>query len=89
MDRAQSRIPSDACKARRRGWAIRALFAAPVCSAIASRAVTVLEQLEEITREGHMLSPDTIEELGRKEAEKARWSTIALWIIAICLNRDF
>jgi ubiquinone biosynthesis protein len=51
--------------------------------AIASRAVTVLEQLEEITREGHMLSPDTIEELGRKEAEKARWSTIALWIIAL------
>jgi ubiquinone biosynthesis protein len=51
--------------------------------AIASRAVTVLEQLEDITRDGHMLSPDTIEELGRKEAEKARWSTIALWIIAL------
>jgi ubiquinone biosynthesis protein len=50
---------------------------------IASRAVTVLEQLEDITRDGHMLSPDTIEELGRKEAEKARWSTIALWIIAL------
>ena len=50
---------------------------------IASRAVTVLEQLEDITRDGHALSPDTIEELGRKEAEKARWSTIALWIIAL------
>ena len=46
---------------------------------IASRAVTVLEQLEDMTREGHMLSPDTIEPLGRKEAKKARWSTIALW----------
>jgi hypothetical protein len=30
-----------------------------------------------------MLSPDTIEELGRKEAEKARLSTVALWIIAL------
>jgi ubiquinone biosynthesis protein len=50
---------------------------------IASRAVTVLEQLEDMTREGHMLSPDTIEALGRKEAQKARLSTIALWIIAL------
>ena len=49
---------------------------------IANRAVTVLEQMEEMTREGHLLSPDTIEELGRKEAKKARLSTIALWIIA-------
>ena len=49
---------------------------------IANRAVTVLEQLEDMTREGHMLSPDTIEALGRKEAKKARLSTIALWVIA-------
>jgi ubiquinone biosynthesis protein len=50
--------------------------------AIASRAVTVLEQLEGMTREGHMLSPETIEALGRKEAKKARVSTIALCVIA-------
>jgi ubiquinone biosynthesis protein len=37
-----------------------------------------------MTREGHELSPDTIEELGRKEAKKARVSTIALCIIAAC-----
>ena len=61
---------------------------------IANRAVTVLEQIEEMTREGHELSPDTIEELGRKEAKKARVSTIALCVIAaasvgilICLMR--
>ena len=30
-----------------------------------------------------MLSPETIEALGRKEAKKARLSTIALWVIAI------
>jgi ubiquinone biosynthesis protein len=50
---------------------------------IANRAVTVLEQLEDITREGHMLSPETIEALGRKEAEKGRLDTIALWLIAL------
>ena len=50
---------------------------------IANRAVTVLEQLEGMTREGHMLSPDTIEAIGRKEAKKARWSTIALVVIAV------
>ncbi len=49
---------------------------------IASRAVTVLGQLEDMTREGHMLSQETIEAIGRKEAKKARVSTIALCIIA-------
>ena len=49
---------------------------------IASRAVTVLGQLEDMTREGHMLSPETIEAIGRKETKKARVSTIALCIIA-------
>jgi ubiquinone biosynthesis protein len=50
---------------------------------IANRAVTVLEQMEDMTREGHLLSPDTIEALGRNEAKKARWSTIALVVIAM------
>jgi ubiquinone biosynthesis protein len=50
---------------------------------IASRTVTVLEQLEDMTRDGHLLSPDTIEALGRKEAKKARVSTIALCVIAV------
>jgi ubiquinone biosynthesis protein len=43
----------------------------------------VLEQLEDMTRDGHMLSPDTIEAIGRKEAKKARVSTIALCVIAV------
>ncbi|MCP3474424.1 2-polyprenylphenol 6-hydroxylase [Bradyrhizobium sp. CCGUVB1N3] len=53
--------------------------------AIASRAVTVLEQLETMTREGHMLSSDTIEEMARAEGRKARWQTIGLWVIALAL----
>jgi ubiquinone biosynthesis protein len=35
-----------------------------------------------MTREGHMLSPETIEAMGRAEGRKARWQTVALWIIA-------
>jgi len=50
---------------------------------IASRAVTVLEQLETMTREGLVLSPDTIAAMGRSEGRKSRWRTIALWIIAV------
>jgi ubiquinone biosynthesis protein len=52
---------------------------------IANRTITVLEQMEDMTREGHFLSPDTIEALGRKEAKKARVSTIALCVIAAAL----
>jgi ubiquinone biosynthesis protein len=57
----------------------RLVSALPV---IASRAVTVLEQLETMTREGLVLSPDTIAAMGRSEGRKSRWRTIALWIIA-------
>ena len=49
---------------------------------IASRSVIVLEQLETMSREGRRLSPETIAALGRTEARKSRWRTIALWIIA-------
>jgi ubiquinone biosynthesis protein len=49
---------------------------------IAGRALTVLEQLETMTREGVTLSPQTIAALGRSEGRKSRWRTIALWIIA-------
>jgi len=49
---------------------------------IASRAVTVLEQLEVMTAEGLRLSPDTIAAMGRSEGRKNRWRTVALWVIA-------
>ena len=49
---------------------------------IAGRAVTVLEQLETMTREGLTLSPETIAAMGRAEGRKSRWRTVALWIIA-------
>ena len=49
---------------------------------IASRSVTVLEQLETMTRDGIRLSPETIAAIGRSEGRKSRWRTWALWIIA-------
>jgi ubiquinone biosynthesis protein len=57
----------------------RVLMGVPV---IAARAVTVLEQLETMTREGLHLSPETIAAMGRTEGRKSRWRAIALWIIA-------
>src|SRR5439155_13792841 len=50
--------------------------------AIAVRSITVLEQLEKMTREGLVLSPETIAAMGRAEGRKSRWRTVALWIIA-------
>ncbi|SHN75186.1 2-polyprenylphenol 6-hydroxylase [Bradyrhizobium erythrophlei] len=49
---------------------------------LATRAVTVLEQLETMTREGLTLSAESIAAMGRTEGRKNRWRTIALWIIA-------
>ena len=49
---------------------------------LATRAATVIEQLETMTREGLTLSEDTIAAMGRTEGRKTRWRTIALWIIA-------
>jgi ubiquinone biosynthesis protein len=62
------------------GELARLVSALPV---IASRAVTVLEQLETMTREGLVLSPDTIAAMGRSEGRKNRWRTVALWVIAV------
>jgi len=50
--------------------------------AIAARSVTVLEQLEGMSRDGVRLSPETIAAMGRAEGRKSRWRTLALWIIA-------
>jgi ubiquinone biosynthesis protein len=50
---------------------------------LATRAVTVLEQLETMTREGLTLSPETIAAMGRTEGRKSRWRALALWIIAL------
>ena len=52
---------------------------------IAARSVAALEQFEAMTRDGLVLSPDTIAALGRSERRGRHWETVALWIIALSL----
>jgi ubiquinone biosynthesis protein len=51
--------------------------------AIAARAVSTLEQLDAITRNGLVLAPETVQAIGRAEARQNRWQTRALWVIAL------
>jgi ubiquinone biosynthesis protein len=50
-----------------------------------TRGARVLNQLDEITRDGLVLSPHTVAEIGKSEARRTRWSTVALWVIAAFL----
>ena len=50
-----------------------------------TRGARVLDQLDEITRGGLVLSPQTIADIEKREGRRSRWSTIALWVIAALL----
>jgi len=54
-------------------------------SALLTRAGTLLDQLDDITRDGLVLSPETVSAIGAAEARRNRWTTIALWVIAVLL----
>jgi len=47
-----------------------------------ARAAGTLERLDEQTRDGLVLAPETVEAIGRSEARRWRWATAALWVIA-------
>jgi ubiquinone biosynthesis protein len=49
------------------------------------RGARVLERLDEVTRDGLLLSPWTIVEIGKAEGRRSRWTVIALWVIAALL----
>jgi ubiquinone biosynthesis protein len=51
--------------------------------ALATRALTVLEQLETITRDGVRLDDDTIKAIARARAKSLRWRTVGVWVIAL------
>jgi ubiquinone biosynthesis protein len=53
--------------------------------ALASRAITLLGQIEALTRNGLVLAPETIAALARAEARRTRSRTLALWAIAAVL----
>jgi ubiquinone biosynthesis protein len=50
-----------------------------------SRGAAVLEQLDAVTRNGLVLAPETVADIGRAEARRSRWTAIALWVIAALL----
>jgi ubiquinone biosynthesis protein len=50
-----------------------------------SRGAALAEQLDAATRNGIVLAPETVAAIGRAEARRNRWSTVALWLIAALL----
>ena len=50
-----------------------------------SRGARVLGQLDEVTRDGLVLSPQTIAEIDKAEARRGHWTATALWVIAALL----
>jgi ubiquinone biosynthesis protein len=50
-----------------------------------TRGARVLHQLDEITRDGLVLSPQTIADIDKTEGSRFRWTVAALWVIAVLL----
>jgi len=50
-----------------------------------ARGASVLQQLDAATRDGLVLAPATVADIGRAEARRNRWTAIALWVIAALL----
>jgi ubiquinone biosynthesis protein len=49
------------------------------------RGARVINQLDDITRDGLVLSPQTIAEIDKTEGRRNRWTVAALWVIAALL----
>ncbi len=50
-----------------------------------TRAGTLTDQFDDITRNGLVLSPETVEAIGRAQQRRNRWTMVALWTIAALL----
>jgi ubiquinone biosynthesis protein len=50
-----------------------------------SRGAAMVEQLDTITRDGLVLSPETVEAIGAAESRRNRWIVVVLWVIAALL----
>jgi ubiquinone biosynthesis protein len=50
-----------------------------------TRGARVLNQLDEMTRDGLVLSPETLAEIDKSERRRSHWTAVALWVIAALL----
>ncbi len=50
-----------------------------------TRGARVLNQLDEMTRNGLVLSPETLAEIDKSERRRSHWTAVALWVIAALL----
>ena len=50
-----------------------------------TRGARLLDQLDDITRDGLVLSPQTIAEIDKGQVRRSRWTIAALWVIAALL----
>lgn len=50
-----------------------------------ARGAALLDQIDAATRNGIVLAPETVAEIGRAEARRSRASAIALWVMAALL----
>jgi ubiquinone biosynthesis protein len=50
-----------------------------------ARGAALLERLDAVTRDGLVLAPETVADIGRAEARRNRWQAAALWLIAALL----
>ena len=53
--------------------------------ALLARGAELVGQLDDITRDGLVLAPETIAALSHAEARRNRWRTVALWSIVVLL----
>jgi ubiquinone biosynthesis protein len=50
-----------------------------------ARGARIADQLDTATRDGLVLSPDTVKAIGAAEARRNRWTAVGLWVIAALL----
>ena len=50
--------------------------------ALLHRGAGLVDRFDALTRDGLILAPDTVRDIGAAEARRNRWSTLALWVIA-------
>ncbi|WP_439572845.1 2-polyprenylphenol 6-hydroxylase [Phreatobacter sp.] len=53
--------------------------------ALLGRAAMLSERIDELTKDGFVLAPDSLKGIGEAEARRNRASTVALWAIALLL----